>query len=834
MRLRGLQAHVRMAKSRFADAKQAQSQRAAQTPQMMLHEDSPQVIRYEENMQRLEELLSSMQASGSTGQLPQSKAFWRENLKRLQAFKSARNEALRLESQNGRGILQPAPMKQQKVKLRAKPQLRRKPDGRDSGSLRLDYENDILMASIDYGAAFQLLGASLALGAVFEAVPEDSQPSSEAQSDHPDIVALAARLKNNPVEIYNYVLNEIEYQPYYGSRLGAVGALSAERGNSWDQSSLLVALLRAAGYPARYVWGTVDVPIIEKQDDVGRNVIPDAGALNWLGVAEASAASSLLTASGHPEVLMKGVDENNDGILEPVSISKEHCWVMAQVPVTRYRGQVEDGAEEQGREWVYLDPSVKTYTYSAGVTIPCDVDFDFNLRGNDDAREYLSVWRAESPLEFMEAEIIDCLRRNPQLRCETIQQTWKQPALVRRTSAVLPASPQVSVPEDAVIEDGADFPDRFRTEVEVAIPGMSFRRSMAQLHDTSISVEYPQTSQSSESRAQIVLNAIDANRREEIPETPGAFQPFYLGGVDQHPLTVTIHYPQPLNVPAGYQTSSTHTYQVVAGGDQFFEGAGAGVHVVTLSPALVSQNEILRRSEVLANTERKDVPQNALETEALHLAGLTYLRNLERADARIGAPHHYRYAKKVFHALVSIRLHREEFVDGIIDVLNGEATVVPGDTPPGARFLVDAGEIPATYIDINERRFNPEAQSSSPKLRKMLVLAGFNANFQEHQVLEQSFNMSSISAVRGIQAAQDPGLSTQPLSILRLQQDDPTANTPQDLPAGPLTLPLSVLYGNGYTILSPEAPVAYSNGVYQVAIAIDPDTGDSRFLISSE
>ncbi len=56
--------------------------------------------------------------------------------------------------------------------------------------------------------------------------------------------------------IFNYVRDHISYSFYYDTKYGATGTLSAGKGNCVDQSHLLVAMFRTAGFAARYVHGT--------------------------------------------------------------------------------------------------------------------------------------------------------------------------------------------------------------------------------------------------------------------------------------------------------------------------------------------------------------------------------------------------------------------------------------------------------------------------------------------------------------------------------------------------------------------------------------------------
>ncbi len=57
----------------------------------------------------------------------------------------------------------------------------------------------------------------------------------------PEITAKAEELENNPVKIYNFVRNNIEFVPTYGSIQGADYCLQTEQCNAFDTASLLIA-----------------------------------------------------------------------------------------------------------------------------------------------------------------------------------------------------------------------------------------------------------------------------------------------------------------------------------------------------------------------------------------------------------------------------------------------------------------------------------------------------------------------------------------------------------------------------------------------------------------
>ena len=73
----------------------------------------------------------------------------------------------------------------------------------------------------------------------------------------PYIVNQAAALHNDPQQMFAFVRDQIAYQAYSGSLRGARGTLWSKAGNALDRASLLVALLRASGFTAQYVQGTL-------------------------------------------------------------------------------------------------------------------------------------------------------------------------------------------------------------------------------------------------------------------------------------------------------------------------------------------------------------------------------------------------------------------------------------------------------------------------------------------------------------------------------------------------------------------------------------------------
>jgi hypothetical protein len=87
---------------------------------------------------------------------------------------------------------------------------------------------------------------------------------------------MARALQNDPDLIYQYVHDNIEFSPLWGYLKGPVGTLLDGRGDSFDQASLMVALLNQA---------SLSNPAISNVNFVIGQLNADSAQLqSWLGV----------------------------------------------------------------------------------------------------------------------------------------------------------------------------------------------------------------------------------------------------------------------------------------------------------------------------------------------------------------------------------------------------------------------------------------------------------------------------------------------------------------------------------------------------------------------
>ena len=117
----------------------------------------------------------------------------------------------------------------------------------------------------------------------------DVSPLSGGTSEPADVAELARGLQYDPLRIFNYVHNHIEYTPYFGLLKGASQTLLERSGNDFDQASLLFSLLIESGYSPVYVYGAMQIPMW----DYDAYDLP-----NWLVTQESAMAVETILVNG--------------------------------------------------------------------------------------------------------------------------------------------------------------------------------------------------------------------------------------------------------------------------------------------------------------------------------------------------------------------------------------------------------------------------------------------------------------------------------------------------------------------------------------------------------
>ena len=151
-------------------------------------------------------------------------------------------------------------------------------------------------------------------------------------------MAVVAEILKTPLNIYDYLSNNIRTEFYPNSRKGAIGTFELNGGNDVDCASLLIAMLNYAGISSRYVTGNITLPI-----DI---------AMNMTGAHDADSALNIL----------KLWDNNAVMSSDASSVSLAHTWVSSTI----------DGKEYN------LDCSFKQYAYQDTIFDTLNEQYDFN------------------------------------------------------------------------------------------------------------------------------------------------------------------------------------------------------------------------------------------------------------------------------------------------------------------------------------------------------------------------------------------------------------------------------------------------------------------------
>jgi len=271
----------------------------------------------------------------------------------------------------------------------------------------------------------------------------------------PEMQAEVARLGNDPLATYNFVHDGFTPEPYYGSKKGSVGAFEERAGNDADLSSLLVALLRAAGVPARYEYGTVEIS-------------PEQ-AMAWAGTTDPRVAADVLVSSGIPAIKMM-VGTRVD------AVRVEHVWVRALVPYSNYRGLDRPGSR---KAWVRLDPTLKRARLREALDLRSAVTFDYP--------GFLSRIDGTTPLEAYEAQLRAHVKAN-NLACRTLDDAIPAAETVGDGLTLLPAELPAKIVGS--LATFSAFPASMRHRATVSVGTWSVPLDLPAVYGSALTVRY--------------------------------------------------------------------------------------------------------------------------------------------------------------------------------------------------------------------------------------------------------------------------------------------------------------------------------------------------------
>jgi RHS repeat-associated protein len=552
----------------------------------------------------------------------------------------------------------------------------------------------------------------------------------------PAILAQAAQLGHDYTRILDFVRSQVRTQWYAGAQKSVDTSLRTLAGNDVDQASLLIALLRASGTPARYVRGVVDVPLADLAAMLGVRADEVGLALGAAGVA-----SRPLISAGHVS-----------------GFALDHVFVSAYLPFANYRGTAADLDE---RTWVPLMPALKPHAFmpAAGALARLSISADTFVQ------QYLSTPQVLAPFDLLQQQVSQGLAQltPPQDYASQLAQLSVNAAPLELLPASTPYMVEVTTAEFAAL------PDALRQHAHVVV------RTGAAADDAIVLDQTLPIAQLLDHRVTLAYEpaSIDDGRITDANGGQGTTPPYL------------VHLRPLLNV-AGMPAA--------AGTGELESGASHRVEITLDSPGgTASMTQVVTAGGIaaIAFDGQTDAPlpqaDNSVlpgesETAAARLLanmGARYLDNWDQADDALARLVGVGVVRPLPSVALVINQYNVDRVGGVADSLNWEGVALDAALRPVEPFAQIASD-----------------SASSDWLQ----LAALQGSVLEHRLFEQQWSVDSISADKGLAYARANGIPVltltqatgvagvnQPQNVLDAVSASLAAGYVVDIPRDPIT-----------------------------------------------
>ena len=605
------------------------------------------------------------------------------------------------------------------------------------------------------------------------------------------IKAKAAELGNDPVKIYNWVRNNVEFVPTYGSMQGADMTLQTMRGNAFDISSLLIALLRVSGIPARYAYGTIEVPIGQ--------------AMNWAGgFSDPQAALDFMASGGIPV----------NGIVSGGQIEKarlEHIWVEAWLDYLPSRGARHTPGN--GDTWVPLDGSFKQYTYTQGIDIQSAVPFDAQSFING-VQATATINQSAGYVTNVTAQAVQQQMQDYQNRLSTyISQKYPNATtgdLLRKKSIISQNFPCLpgTLPYTLVVR-GAEYsslPDSMRNSIcfQVATDSsvdFNFTISLPELAGKRVTLSYSPASDAdlsliesygaASSLPAYLIMLKPELRIDGIVKASG--NPINMGETDY--FTITFNAPS-IGSDSIVKDAIVGEYYAVALDIE-------GISSANLSQAVncVNNTQALYQSQQYGSISRDDTLGGLA-----YSIGLIYYAEEDTLNSMLTTNTHVATSRLPSEGIVSCSLNVSYLFD------------TPHLASPGS-LDIDVARDLVTVSPLDGNASNSKGY---------MMAAGMMGSGLEHGIFEQIYSgTEGMSAIKALSIASSTGIPIYEINGDNINNVLPTLQVSDDVQQDIINQ-----VGAGNIVIVPQSNISYLGWTGVGYITMDPSTGGGAYMIS--
>ena len=599
-------------------------------------------------------------------------------------------------------------------------------------------------------------------------VAADLAPNIDVQITQA-ITDLAISMGGRPLDLFNYVHDRFDTELYYGSKKGSLGTLLEAAGNDVDQASLLIALLRASGIPARYATGTVLLSEAQARDLARLNPPP--------GASSALSATNIILTSGIPAVRVINSDGTQDARIE-------HTWVQAWLPYDRYRGVADGGAAAPA--WIDLDPFIKRYAFTAPTA-------DLRAVVFNPVTYITSAPSTTLPIDYYIDQALTYARTSG-LTCDTIDSAGLTRLLIPEGLELLPADLPVRLV--TLLSTPSALPGAMRYSVGVRVLDefgaldLSVSLNLPAIYGQRIDLSYP---------------GATATDQTEIANRGGIFNtPPYL-----------------VNVRPTLKVNE----QTVATAAPLRPGTPRILYVQFVTPKFTSDtpqisHNIAAGGQYVIGLDYQSTPQRVLDAAILREAQLNPASDDGKAQKLYGAILAY-FRETNRGRDVALSVQQNGYIRDLgagFASIEAVPTLVNG-APVALRFggyQLDVAKLTHAFYDLE----------SAKQTRSFAVAQawGYNTSALEHWTLQQTYAKRSISSVSALQIA---ALQGQP--ILTITSAGQVAALGLSAQA---KTNISNALARGRRALVSQNPISYGGWSGEGYVTYDPVLGSASYLIS--